>query len=86
MLVAAGLALLVVAGYVAVNGHGWDARDRPGRIETAVAARLRTLALPDEARDRPNPVPAGEEAFRDGLAHFADHCATCDARVRNRHA
>ncbi|MEX2272597.1 MAG: cytochrome c [Vicinamibacterales bacterium] len=63
--------------YAYVNGHGFDARKEPGPIETALALRLRRLAIPGDARDRVNPEPQTEENFRYGLAHFADHCATC---------
>lgn len=72
------LALVLWIGVeVAVRGRGWDARGRPGKYETALATRLRDLAMPPDARDRANPIPASEEVFRDGLAHFADHCAVC---------
>ena len=63
--------------YAVVNGYGFDARKEPGPIETAVALRLRRMAIPGEARDRRNPEPLTEENFRTGLAHFADHCAMC---------
>lgn len=72
------LVLIVWIGIeVALRGRGWDARGRPGKYETALAIRLRSLAMPGEARNRANPVPASDQAFRDGLEHFADHCATC---------
>ncbi|CAN5392399.1 hypothetical protein BH23ACI1_BH23ACI1_30100 [soil metagenome] len=78
--VAAALVLVLMAGlYLFIRGHGFDARAEPGRLETAVATRLRALAIPSPARDRANPEPPGDEAFEDGLAHFADHCATCHA-------
>jgi mono/diheme cytochrome c family protein len=67
----------VVATYVFVRGHGFDARRQPGRFETAIGRGARRLAIPADARNRSNPVPASEEVVRDGLAHFADHCAMC---------
>lgn len=70
---------LVTGTFLFIRGHGFDARAEPGRIETAVATRLRALAIPASARDRANPEPANSAAFEDGLAHFADHCATCHA-------
>lgn len=79
MSAAAVLVVLVAGLYLFIRGHGFDARAEPGRIETAVATRLRALAIPASARDRVNPEPATGEAFEDGLAHFADHCATCHA-------
>lgn len=77
-LVAALALFIVTAGlYIYVNGHGFDARGEPGALETAIALRLRAAAIPGEARDRRNPDPETDETFRDGLAHFADHCAVC---------
>ena len=77
-LVLALVCLLAGIGlYVFVRGHGFDARAQPGPFETAFATRIRSMAIPSKARDRSNPVAASEEVFRDGLAHFADHCAMC---------
>ncbi len=72
------LLVLVSAGlYAFVRGRGFDARAEPGPFEKAIAVRLRSLAIPVEARRRANPVPASDEVRREGLAHFADHCAIC---------
>lgn len=77
LLLAAIFFMATVGVYTLVNGFGFDARKEPGAIETAVALRVRRMAIPGEARDRGNPEPLTEENFRTGLAHFADHCATC---------
>ena len=77
LVVAVVVFLTTIGLYAYVNGHGFDARAEPGRFETAVALRLRKMAIPGEARNRKNPEPLTEEHFRSGLAHFADHCATC---------
>jgi hypothetical protein len=72
------LVLVVIVGaYTFVRGHGFNARAQPGRFETVVARGARSLATPGSARNRSNPVPWSEEVSRDGLAHFADHCAMC---------
>ena len=63
--------------YALVNGLGFDARGKPGSLETAVALRLRRMAIPGSDRNRANPEPLTEENFRTGLAHFADHCSAC---------
>ena len=73
----AALVLVVVAAYVIISGRGFDARESPGRIETAVATRLRSLAIPGDAKNRTNPAPASDEGFDEALGHFADHCAVC---------
>jgi mono/diheme cytochrome c family protein len=73
------LFLASVGLYAFVSGHGFDARTTPGRLETAIALRLRKAAIPSDARNRTNPESQTEENFRLGLAHFADHCSTCHA-------
>jgi mono/diheme cytochrome c family protein len=84
LLKALALVLLValiagVAAFGYVKYTGLSARDTPGALESAVARRLRAAAVPAAYRDRPNPVAGTEETVRLGLAHFADHCATCHA-------
>jgi len=77
-IVVAAVVFLATAGlYAFVNGHGFDARAEPGSLESRVALRLRNMAIPSEARKQANPLPQTEEDFRDGLTHFADHCAVC---------
>ncbi len=76
-LAAAGLAALVAA-VVLVPG-GISARKAPSRVEAVVAGRLRALAIPRTAHNRTNPVPISDEVIRSGMAHFADHCASCHA-------
>lgn len=78
LIIAAALLFAVSFGAcVYVRGHGFDARAEPGAFEKAIATRLRRAALPREARDRRSPLEQTEETFREGLAHFADHCAVC---------
>jgi mono/diheme cytochrome c family protein len=74
--VLATLAIICVA-YVATTGL--SARAEPGSVETRVARATRRFATPRDIRERANPVPRGPEAVADGLAHFADHCASCHA-------
>jgi mono/diheme cytochrome c family protein len=72
-------AIVLAIGSFFVKGKGFSARDEPSRIETVVAQQYRKMAMPSDARDRKNPVAASPEIFEAGLAHFADHCATCHA-------
>ena len=51
----------------------------PSAIETSIALTMRRFATPSAVRDVANPVPATPEALVEALAHFADHCATCNA-------
>jgi mono/diheme cytochrome c family protein len=59
--------------------YGFSARSRPSLLEAAVARRARMWAIPAEARELKNPVPATEEMLTHGRNHWADHCATCHA-------
>jgi mono/diheme cytochrome c family protein len=76
-LTAAGLVALTAV--VALVAGGISTRPTPGKLEGAVAGRLRGLAIPRAAHDRTNRVPVSDRAFRDGMTHFADHCAGCHA-------
>lgn len=85
LLVRLVVAVLVVVGLAALVGiavllpGGISARPAPGRLETAVAGKLRSFAIPRAAHEQRNLVPPTAEALRDGMAHFADHCAVCHA-------
>jgi mono/diheme cytochrome c family protein len=75
--------LLAIVGAIAVLGaaslarHGINAKIAPGRTETVVARRLRSMAIPRASRDERNPVAASADALDEGMEHFADHCAIC---------
>jgi mono/diheme cytochrome c family protein len=74
------VAFVLVLGAIVVAyamATGLDARTRPGEIETEIARAVRGLAIPRAIRDRPNPVAFSPEVLADGLAHYADHCASC---------
>jgi mono/diheme cytochrome c family protein len=76
-----GAVLLValVGTFVFLKTTGLRARATPGRLETAVARTARSWAVPGDYYEGRNPVLANEESIRNGMAHFADHCATCHA-------
>lgn len=76
---ALGLVILVVAGVgvaIALRG-GISARAEPSAVEVRAARALRRWMIPPAAREARNPVAPGARAVAAGLAHFADHCATC---------
>jgi mono/diheme cytochrome c family protein len=75
---AAAFAVTAVLGVVLLHG-GISARVEPSALEARLARALRGLAIPSDARDATNPVPASAGALATGLAHFADHCASCHA-------
>lgn len=75
MLSAAGLAAVVAVAWFV--GGGLDARATPGRIETALAKVLRSSAIPRASKNLSSPLVPNEAVIREGLEHFADHCAVC---------
>ena len=77
--VAAMVLIGTTAAVVFVKATGLSARATPGSVETALARRLRALAVPGEYAGLINPVLRNEESIRVGMAHFADHCAVCHA-------
>jgi mono/diheme cytochrome c family protein len=74
------LVLMVVLGLaIFVRGRGVSARRTPSAIETRVARAAWRFLIPSATRSATNPVPATPETIRDGLEHWADHCAICHA-------
>lgn len=75
--------LLALVGLGAAGAGLWFMKDgigtqtAPSALEVSAARRLRSLAIPRAAAARANPEPAAPAALADGLAHFADHCASC---------
>ena len=78
ILIVGGLALLGWFGYQSFT-TGFSAKAEPNALEVLMARQVRYLAIPLEQRNKPNPVSVTPEVLQDGLAHFADHCATCHA-------
>jgi mono/diheme cytochrome c family protein len=68
----------LVAGAVFMAG-GVSAQQAPGRLESSLAPRLRSMAIPSSAKNMTNPVPTSAAAVKEGMDHFADHCAVCHA-------
>jgi mono/diheme cytochrome c family protein len=56
---------------------GLSATATPTRLEALLARSARHLAIPENAREQHNPMSATPENVRDGMMHFADHCAIC---------
>jgi mono/diheme cytochrome c family protein len=73
------LLLLVVAAFVYVRQTGLRARATPGRFDARLARTVRSWAISSRDRQRRNPIPVSDAAVRDGLEHYADHCASCHA-------
>ena len=78
--VAIVLALAAAAAGAAiayVRTTGLRADVSPGATEARVARAARAFSIGADERNRRNPVPASAAAVASGLAHFADHCASC---------
>jgi mono/diheme cytochrome c family protein len=78
--IGAGILLALVAagaGLWMFLSHGISAKDQPTLPEVFIARRLRHLAIPSQARAQVDPTPDTPEVREAGMAHFADHCATC---------
>jgi mono/diheme cytochrome c family protein len=73
------LAVLATAGFSYVRTTGLRASGQPSAVEEAMARGVRRLAVPGDLARRANPVPRSETALAEGLAHYADHCASCHA-------
>ena len=73
------LVLSIAGGLIYLRSTGLDARAEPGAVEARLARAARRFAIPPAVRAMPNPVPASAEALADGMAHYADHCASCHA-------
>lgn len=76
------LVVLFLAGGGALYGwsvvrRGFSAHDQPSAIEVLLARTVRRLAVPATYDSLKNPLPPAPENIREGLEHFADHCAVC---------
>lgn len=75
---AAGLLVVVIIS-VATRGMGLSARRSALPGEASLARMARAWTLPSEYRSLTNPVESSAEVIREGLEHWADHCAVCHA-------
>jgi mono/diheme cytochrome c family protein len=72
------LALAALGATLLMRG-GMSARTEPSALEARVARKLRSLAIPGDAKAAKNPRTASAGVLAEGRAHFADHCASCHA-------
>lgn len=76
---------LAVIGLVTVAGGAWflsqgvSATTAPSALEATMARSARHWLVGSAARARTNPAAATPETLKDGMAHWADHCASCHA-------
>ena len=73
-------AIALLTGLTLIRqARGFSTRAQPTAMEAWVARRARDLAMPADAKSRPNPVAGTPDTIADGRAHWADHCASCHA-------
>src|SRR5262245_66634121 len=83
MLFRALVALLALVGASALAVGLWfmsggiNSKQQPGQTETTVARKLRSMAIPDRARNTQNPVRVTPAVLETGRPHFRHHCASC---------
>lgn len=66
---------VLTGGYIVVTGV--SARPTPGAIETLTAHAVRGIAIRARVRGVANPIPVSDAVIKEGMEHFADHCAVC---------
>ena len=59
--------------------RGFSTRTPPGRLESSLAESMRARAIPSRYKSTKNPVTVTPDVLREGMEHWADHCATCHA-------
>jgi mono/diheme cytochrome c family protein len=73
------LVVVAAAGLGYVVTTGLRATPEPPAAEAALARSVRGLAVPRAYARRVNPVSLSPDVMAAGLAHYADHCASCHA-------
>jgi mono/diheme cytochrome c family protein len=68
---------LVAAVAFSILHDGLSARAQPSTLEAAIAGMMRKLAMPSSIAATKNPVQDSQQVRREGMLHFADHCAIC---------
>jgi len=58
---------------------GLSTRRSPGPVEGFASKQIRAWLVPATARNTTNPLPGNAEILKQGMDHWADHCATCHA-------
>lgn len=73
------LGALTILGAVFAIRQGFSTRQAPPPWEAFVAKKIFRLSIPQEARWQQNPFPPTPAYLRQGMEHYADHCAQCHA-------
>jgi len=71
------LAVLALVAWRGLLHDGLSAKAKPSGLEKWIAGTMRNRAMPAKAHEEKNPVANSAEVAREGMLHFADHCAIC---------
>jgi len=74
VLVLFGIGILTGA-YIVTTGV--SAKPQPSRLESITTRVVRSIAIRTRVGSLINPVPASDAVIKEGMEHFADHCAVC---------
>ena len=74
---ALGASVLIAVALLLTIWHGFRAGEPPGALETAVARRVRDLAIPWHEQRAKNPLAGDAAAIEQGHELFLANCATC---------
>jgi len=74
VLVLFGIGILTGA-YIVTTGV--SAKPQPSRLESITTRVVRSIAIRTRVGSVTNPVPASDAVIKEGMEHFADHCAVC---------
>jgi mono/diheme cytochrome c family protein len=66
---------ILAGGYIVTTGV--SARPDPSGLEAVTARTIRGLAIRARVGGVADPVPVTDATIREGMEHFADHCASC---------
>lgn len=77
IVVAAVIGAIGLVTITSMLRNGFSSLDEPSAMEAFMATTMRRYAVPSDLKDAKNPLPLTPEILQEGLAHFADHCATC---------
>jgi mono/diheme cytochrome c family protein len=76
----AATAVIIVALaaiFLKMAAHGFSANAPGTPLEAWTARQARALAIPQDIKQKTNPVPDNPEVLQQARAHWADHCASC---------
>jgi mono/diheme cytochrome c family protein len=80
--VAVGLVLAVLVAVTltwSAFDSGFSARSAPSALEARIAHEILRVSVSHSSRGLVNPVVSAPVILREGLEHYADHCASCHA-------